>query len=114
MLARREALIDDEIVRIGSSTVYLILTYLLLKSPYRWTSSNELADYIWGNRDNYPASAKQILSIHMGRLREHGVMIETRYGWGYRIPCRGRYKMSRRRDYISVDSEPLTRYKHRN
>jgi DNA-binding response OmpR family regulator len=72
-----------------------VLCVLLLGNPHKSISSAEMIERMWENSDSEPATAKDLIRSVVGRLRRHGIPIEQRRDFGYRIPEHGRGKPAR-------------------
>ena len=68
----------------------LMLERLLLSHPDRYVSMEELTEWLWPNPDLSPEANKECLRHFAWKLRDRGINVEARYGWGFRIPAENR------------------------
>lgn len=69
-----------------STMDHRLLTLLLLSNPKEFVSSDEIIEVLWPDADAQALTANNRVRTHIFNLRQAGVPVETRHGWGWRIP----------------------------
>jgi DNA-binding response OmpR family regulator len=81
--------LDGRLTRLTFQQADLLLV-LLLQHPERPLPVREMVDRLWPNPEREPGDPENVIVAVIGALRERGVMIEARRGFGYRIPAETR------------------------
>jgi DNA-binding response OmpR family regulator len=88
-LRRAECTVDGQVQRITPRAADL-LAILLVSPPTRWVETANLIAAIWTNPDLQADYASNCISVYVKLLRDAGVPIENRPGFGYRVPPEAR------------------------
>ena len=87
---RRECTINGEVVRLRWSYRRDVLVALLLSHPDYYVSRAELIASVFSEPDLQPDYAADVIRQGIHFLRRWGVTIESRLGFGWRIPRHAR------------------------
>ena len=96
MMERGECKIEGRTVRFRPGE-YEVLLILLLGHPDRYLTVWQIVELAWPNADLQPDAATDIVQKYISDMRAYAAPIETRWGYGYRIPpeCRSLYTARR-------------------
>ena len=82
-----EVILDGKEVRLPRCEAAL-LERLAMARPGKFLSRGKLVEAIYPNTDEEPNQAEALVARFACRLRQRGIPVEGRCGWGYRLLTR--------------------------